>query len=239
MKFYICSIFVLFFSFSSLAQRVNEKLDITDNSREFNSYIDFEVKIVDFKTSLYVNDFKTTEFQIENGFHYNINRRFNISLGINGGVILGIPYEDRLQAYFNSGITSGFDTFLKYYDEIDYIDQTLAKTRYFIGLHPQIGFNIADKWKLKLGTEIRYFFKPFFEERSYFGNTYREDGVDYILLGNVGLNYILNENISIGINYDRGISYLRRILIIDSDGNEPYTSSVTYHSLGLNISYSF
>lgn len=239
MKFYICSIFVLFFSFSSLAQRVNEKLDIADNSREFNSYIDFEVKIVDFENSLYVNDFKTTEFQIENGFHYNINRRIIVSFGINGGVILGIPYEDRLQAYFNSGNTSGFDTFLKYYDEIDYIDQTLAKTRYFIGLHPQLGFNITDKWKINTGTQIRYYFQPFFGERSYFGNTFKEDGVHFDFLGSLGVSYLLKEQLSLGLNYNRSFGNLRRVLILNSYWNKPYTSSVRYHSLGLNITYSF
>jgi hypothetical protein len=84
----------------------------------FQNYLNFEVKIVDFESSLYINDFKTTEFQIENGFHYNINRRINVSFGIIGGVILGIPYEDRKEVYFNSGNISGTDvfTFLKYYD---------------------------------------------------------------------------------------------------------------------------
>ncbi|MGM0581816.1 MAG: hypothetical protein ACQETL_14105 [Bacteroidota bacterium] len=233
MKFYICSIFVLFFSFNSLAQRVNEKLDIADNSREFNSYIAFEVKIVDFENSLYVNDFKTTEFQLENGFHYNINKLINISLGINGGVILGIPYKDRMQAYFNSGNISNIDTFLKYYDEIDYIDQTLAKTRYFIGFHPQLNFNIYKKWKLQAGTEMRYYFQPFFDERSYFGNTFKEDGVHFDFLGNLGISYLPNDHLSIGINYDRSFHALRYII-------SPILKSVVrYHSLGLNISYSF
>ncbi|MGJ3235896.1 hypothetical protein [Marivirga sp.] len=197
------------------------------------------MKLVDFENSFYVNDFKTTEIQIENGFHYNMNRRFNISLGINGGMILGIPYEDRLTNFTNSGNIAGIDNFLQYYREIDFIDQTLAKNRFYIGIKPQLGFNITKKWQVQAGTEIRYFFQPFFAERSYFGNTFKEEGVDYILLGHIGINYVLNEQISIGANYDRVISYLRKTLIINSFESGPFESAVRYHSLGLNISYSF
>ncbi|MGM0581817.1 MAG: hypothetical protein ACQETL_14110 [Bacteroidota bacterium] len=235
MKFYICSVFVLFFSFNSSAQRGNKELDISDNSRDFNSYIDFEVKIVDFENSLYVNDFKTTEFQIENGFHYNINRRFNISLGINGGVILGIPYQDRKEAYINSGNNSGIDTFLKYYYEINFIDQSLAKTRYFIGLHPQVGFNITDKWKINSGTQIRYYFQPFFD--GYYLSL-KEEEVHFDLLGNLGISYHLNEQLSLGLNYNRGF-YNLRYITISSNIASTFTSSVRYHSLGLNVSYLF
>ncbi|WMN11260.1 hypothetical protein QYS49_37765 [Marivirga salinae] len=239
MKFCICSIFVLFFAFNSLAQRGDELLDTSDNSRQFNSYIAFEVRIVDFENSLYVNDFKTTEFKIENGMIYSINKLIGVSFGINGGVILGIPYENRLQAYFNSGNSSGLDTFLKYYDEINFIDQTLAKTRYFIGFHPQLNFNINKKWKLQAGTEMRYYFQPFFDERSYFGNTYKEDGVHFDFLGNLGISYLLKDQLSIGLNYNRSFGNLRRALILNSYWNEPYTSSMRYHSLGLNVTYSF
>lgn len=238
MKFYICSVFVLFFSFNSLAQGDYEQLNTSGNSGKYISYIDFEVKFVDFENSLYINDFKTTEFQIENGFHYNMNRRFTISLGINGGVILGIPYEDRLQAYVNSGNISGFATFRKYYDEINFIDQSLAKTRYFIGFHPQLTFNISEKWKIMTGTELRYYFQPFFEEKILDGTITISDGISFDLLWNLGVNYQIKEHLSVGINYVRGYFYLRRINR-GSNLYDSYSSTIRYHSLGLNASYSF
>ncbi len=239
MKFGFYLLIILFFSLNSLAQEGKSPLDTSANSSNFNSYIRFHTKIVDFENSLYVNDFKTTEFQIENGFTYNLYKFIDFSFGINGGLILGIPYEDRLQAYFNSGNISGIDIFLQYYGEIDYVDQTLAKTRLYIGLHPQIGFNITEKWKVHVGTEIRYYFQPFFEERSCFGNTLKEDGVNYMLLGNLGVDYLLTDHFSLGINYDRGLSYLHRVQRGDPGGSGLFESSVRYHSLGLNVSYSF
>jgi hypothetical protein len=105
----------------------------------------FNVKLVDFENSLYVNDFKTTKFQIESGFNYNVSKLINIPFGINGGVILGIPYENRFQAYLNSGNICALDTFVQYYVEIDFVNQTLAKNRPYIGLQFQIDFDITEK----------------------------------------------------------------------------------------------
>lgn len=51
------------------SQNLNENQS-TKTPSNFQNYIDFKVKLVDFENSLYINDFKTTEFQIENGFTY-------------------------------------------------------------------------------------------------------------------------------------------------------------------------
>jgi hypothetical protein len=216
------------------SQNLSENQD-TDTYSYFQNYLNFEIKLVDFENSLYVNDFKTTEFQVESGFQYQINKLINVSLGINGGIILGIPYQDRKEAFFNSGNNYGIDNFLKYYDEINFIDQSLAKTRYFIGLHPQVGFNITDKWKINTGTQIRYYFQPFFDGY-YFG--LKENGTHFDLLGNLGISYCLNEQLSLGLNYNRGF-YNLRYITISSNLASTFTSSVRYHSLGLNVSYSF
>jgi long-subunit fatty acid transport protein len=111
----------------------------------------------------------------------------------------------------------------------------LAKTRYFIGLRPQLGFNITDKWRINTGTQVRYYFQPFFDGY-YFG--IKEDGVHFDLLGNLGISYNINEQFSLGLNYNRGFGTLRHITISSNLASE-YTSSVRYHSLGLNVSYSF
>jgi len=236
MKTYFNLIVLTLLSFQLLSQ---EFPSLKSQNRANNNYFTIKYKVVDFKSSLHIKDYKTSEFQLENGFDYHLNRLIDISFGINGGVILGIPYENRLQAYFNSGNVSGLDTFLNYYDEIDFIDQSLAKTRYFIGLKPQLGFNITEKWKILAGTELRYFFQHFFERRTFDGAHVIDEGVNFNLLGTIGLNYLLNEQLSIGFNYDRGLSYLRRILIINSGGNGPFESVVRYHSLGLNLKYCF
>lgn len=237
--------FLSFLLFSSVlinsqflfSQNLSESKNI-DYYPNFQNYLNFEVKLVDFENSLYVKYFKTTEFQIENGILYNISSRINVSFGINGGVILGIPYEDRLQAYVTSGNSSGLYIFRKYYDEINFIDQSLAKTRYFIGIRPQLILNISEKWKINAGSELRYYFEPFFEEKILDGTITISDGISFDLLWNLGVNYQIKEHLSFGINYVRSYFYLRRINI-GSNIYESYNSSIRYHSLGLNASYSF
>ncbi|SMG17101.1 hypothetical protein SAMN05661096_00922 [Marivirga sericea] len=144
MKLSVCCILSLLLSFDSFSQKRIESLENSGSFSRFETYLSFEIKLVDFENSLYVNDLKTTEVQIENGFTHNKINFIDFSFGINGGVTLGIPYEDRRIAYFQNTNGFSYDTFIKL-DEIDWIDQDLSKTRYFFGFHPQLTFNISEK----------------------------------------------------------------------------------------------
>jgi len=240
MKFFLSSILLLTFAVNPqhlFSQNLSEIQD-TDTYPNFQNYLNFEVKLVDFENSLNINDFKTTEFQIENGFSYKTISLIDFSLGINGGVILGIPYEDQSVAYFQNLNNFPYDDFIKF-EELDWISKDLSKTRYFIGFHPQLTFNISEKWKLLAGTELRYYFQAFFERRTFDGAYVIDEGVNFDFLGNAGLYYILNDHLSIGLNYNRGLSYLSNVQRGDPSGAGLFESSVRYHSLGLNVNYSF
>jgi len=153
-------------------------------------------------------------------------------------VVLGTSYEDRITAYFQNTNSFSYDTFVKL-EEIDWIDKDLSKTRYFIGLHPQLTFNISENWKILAGTALRYYFQPFFERTIPNGEYVIDDGVNFDLLGNLGVSYVANDHLSISLNYDRGIAHLYKVLVLNSVGSAPFESSVRYHSLGLSVSYSF